>query len=69
MTIKPGKRSLGRPDRQVLLYAAMFMLCAMISALGAGVLALLLFPPAAAGVAWLRRSEQGRAVHPVRQQI
>ena len=57
MMIRPGKRSLGHADRQVLLYAAMFLFCAIISALGAGQLALLLFLPAAAGIEYLRQRD------------
>jgi hypothetical protein len=41
------KSGLGRSDDRVLMYSALFLVCAMISALGAGALGALAFLPAA----------------------
>ncbi len=45
---------MGRCDEQVFAYAGLFLLCSLISALGGGLLALLLFiPTAIATTVWL----------------
>ena len=61
MLFKPGKEVLGHPDQRALAFATTFLLCALLSALGAGLLALLGFVPAAAVVdRVLRRSDRRR---------
>ncbi len=48
MSIKPRRQVLARSDDRVILHAALFMICAMLSALGMGAAALWCFIPAAA---------------------
>ncbi len=48
MSIKPRRQVLARSDDRVILHAALFMICAMLSALGMGAAALWCFLPAAA---------------------
>lgn len=47
MTAHSRKKGLGHPDRRVVIYAALFMVCALLSAAGLGEHALLAFLPAA----------------------
>jgi hypothetical protein len=55
MSVKPRRSVLGRSNDQVLIYAALFLACALLSALGVGVLSVLAFIPAAIAVACLQR--------------
>ncbi len=48
MTVKPRKQILLRSDDHVIVHAGLFLVCAMLSALGMGSMALLCFLPAAA---------------------
>lgn len=48
MSVKPRKQLLMRSDDRVVIYAALFLVCSMLSAMGLGALALLCFFPAAA---------------------
>ncbi len=47
MSAKPRKPILMRSDDRVVIYAGLFLVCAMLSSLGMGPLALLCFLPAA----------------------
>lgn len=48
MSVKPRRQILLRSDDRVIIYAALFLVCSLLSALGMGALALLCFLPAAA---------------------
>ncbi|PLW70209.1 hypothetical protein [Pseudohalioglobus lutimaris] len=48
MSIKPRKNVLVQSDERVLVYAGLFVICAMLAALGMGVAAFWCFVPAAA---------------------
>jgi len=48
MSIKPRRQVLARSDDRVIMHAALFLICAMLSALGMGITALWCFLPAAA---------------------
>ena len=47
MSIKPRRQVLARSDNRVIMHAALFLICAMLSALGMGASALWCFLPAA----------------------
>ena len=47
MSVKPRRQILLRSDDRTVIYAGLFLVCAMLSALGAGTLALLCFLPVA----------------------
>jgi hypothetical protein len=47
MTTKPRKQVLGHSDNRVIIHAALFLVCALLSALGVGALAFWCFIPAA----------------------
>lgn len=48
MSIKPRRQLLARSDERVIVHAALFLLCAIFSALGMGAAALWCYFPAAA---------------------
>lgn len=48
MSVKPRRQILMRGDDRVVIYAGLFLVCAMLSSLGMGPLALLCLLPAAA---------------------
>lgn len=63
MSIKPRRQVLAKSDNRVIMHAALFLVCAMLSALGMGMAALWCFLPAAAvmeGLAFLSPSRNSR---------
>lgn len=48
MSIKPRRQVLARSDTRVIMHATLFLICAMLSVLGMGAMALWCFLPAAA---------------------
>jgi hypothetical protein len=50
MSVKPRRSVMGRCDDLVFIYAALFLICALLNALGGGVIGLLVFVPAALAV-------------------
>ena len=48
MSLRPRKSVMGRCDDQVFAYAGLFLLCSLVSALGGGILGMMLFVPSAA---------------------
>ncbi len=62
MATKMRRNVMGYLDDRALIYAALFLICALLSALGAGILALASLLPAAAVVELLSR--WGRRQHP-----
>ena len=55
MSIKPRRQVLARSDDRVILHAALFLMCAIFSALGMGAVALWCYFPAAAVLELLSR--------------
>ena len=47
MLIRSGKNGLSRADDRVLIYSALFLVCALMSAIGMGTLGAMAFLPAA----------------------
>ena len=47
MSVKPRKQVLARSDDRMIVHAGLFLICAMLSALGVGALAFWCFLPAA----------------------
>ncbi len=48
MSVKPRRQLLMRSDDRVVIYACLFLVCAILSSMGLGAVALLCFLPAAA---------------------
>ncbi len=63
MSIKPRRKILARGDDRVVVHAGLFVICAMLSALGMGAMALWAFVPAAAlleGLAFIAPVQSAR---------
>ena len=61
MSVKPRRSVFGRGDEHVLIYAALFLVCALLSALGASLVGVLAFLPAVIAVeALMRLGEHGQ---------
>lgn len=62
MSIKPRRQVLARSDDRVIVHAALFLMCAIFSALGMGAIALWCYFPAAAVLELLSRVAPPRRV-------